>query len=434
MMMNYESKELKLLDDRVVDKLGAITLADIPDPRPHCPVRLAGATPILERLWRVALDDAESNIRDTELGKYFAGGAKFGSVVFTRDISYSGVLGLNCLYPDIMRTSLDVTRRVHWKAGFAVTPGHAVPAIDVPWEETGLDNTAFKDRYHTNCYSRRTDDVIWLWAARDLFDGIKPTRDDWLWLYEYGVKFFERFYLPFFDPADGLYRGQVSFVDVTWPHRGRATSGYPAHYTVEDCLMIKASSTNALYLKGLRVMGEAAEILGRAGEARGWAERAEKLREAIQNNLVKPDGRIACYKDRHRNLSPHSDALGTALCILHDAVDKTTGTESVRRYPKTPIGIPVFAPFFPNDLMYHNNSSWPFVDALFLSAAEKALGESQAAYNLALLARVVKADGFHELVDMRSGTGAVAGSGHQLWSAAAFISACRRAGLKTTVE
>ncbi|MFA7157672.1 MAG: hypothetical protein WC299_00100 [Kiritimatiellia bacterium] len=425
--MHYESKDLKLLDDRVTDRLGTITLADIPDPQPRCPARLEGTTPILERLWRVALDDAESNIRETELGKYFAGGAKFGAIVFTRDISYSGILGLNRFYPDIMRSGLDVTRRVHWDTGFAVTPGHAVPAIDVPWEETGLDNTAFKDRYHTNCYSRRTDDVIWLWAARDLFSLGTTSREDWTWLYDWGMKFFERFYRPFFDPVDGLYRGQVSFVDVTWPERGRATSGYPAHYTVEDCLMIKASSTNALYLKGLRVMAEAAETIGRKDEARNWTERAEKLKGAIQNNLVAKNGRIACYKDRHGDLSPHSDALGTALCILHDAVDKLTGAESARRYPKTPIGIPLFDPFWPNDLMYHNNSSWPFVDALFLWAAEKVLGESQAAYNLALLARVVKPDGFHELVNIRSG--AVIGSCHQLWSAAAFINASRRAGL-----
>jgi len=426
----YDSPDLKLLDDRVVDRLGTWTLADLPDPQPRCPVRLADTTPILERLWRVALSDAESDIRETASGAFFAAGANPGwnSVIFTRDISYSGVLGLNWLYPDIMRSGLDATRRDHWSLGFLIPPGYVVPAIDVPWEESELDYPAFMARYQTGPWSRRTDDVIWLWAAHDLLSRGPSTRDDWAWLYDWGAKYFERFYRPFFDPADGLYRGQASFVDVTWPGRGKGPGGYPEHYTLEDCLMLKAASTNALYLKGLRVMGEAAERLGRAEESRGWLERAQRLREAIQHHLVRPDGRIAYYKDRQGRLSPQADALGTALCVLHDAVDTKTGAASLRRYPQTAVGIPTFDPFFPTDSVYHNNSSWPFVDALFLSAVEKALGESQAAYNLALLARVVKPDGFHELVNIRSGT--VIGSGHQLWSAAAFMGACRRAGLK----
>ncbi|MCA1810056.1 MAG: hypothetical protein ABR497_07985 [Kiritimatiellia bacterium] len=428
--MIYESKELKLLPDRVIDRLGEITLADIPDPQPQCPVRLAGATPLMERLWRVALHDAETNIRDSDQGRYFAGGAKFGTIVFTRDISYAGVLGFNGLYPEIMRSGLKITREVRWKAGFVVTTGHVVSGIDAPWEDPGLDNQGFKELYNTNCYTRRTDDVVWLWAARDLFAKTSPGQAEWTWLYENGKRYFERFYRPFYDADDGLYRGQISFVDVRWPHKPRA-GGYPAHFTVDDCVMLKASSTNALYLNGLRVMAEAAEQLGLQDQAVEWQRRAQALRNSIQAHLVRPDGRIACYKDRHGRLSGHVDALGTALCVLHDAVDAETAARSVKHYPRTDIGIPLFDPFFPHDSMYHNNASWPFVDALFLAAADK-VGESQAAFNLALLARVVKADGFHELVDMRNG--AVVGSGHQLWSAAAFVSACRRAGLQMTTN
>ncbi len=423
----YKGDELRFYEDRVCDRFGCINVDDMPDPQPDCPVRLKEVTPILERMWRIAFWDIESNILETEKGRYFGGGAKFGPKVYTRDISYSGVLGLNEFYPQVMRDSLEVTRKVRWDTGFTVSRGHAVPEIDVPWEELDIPEAEFTSRFTTNNYSRRTDDVVWLWAASDLFTRQNAPAADWRWLYETGQKFFKRFYAPFYDPSDGLYRGQVSFVDVRWPHKESA-GGYPSHFTVKDCLMLKASTTNALYLKGLSVMAEAAEKIGLKGESEDWADRAAKLRESIQKHLVASEGYIVCYKDRHGKKSHHTDALGTALCILHGAVEKETAEFSAKHYPTSEIGIPLFNPFFKHNKMYHNYAAWPFVDAFFLSAKETALQKSQCAYNFALLARTVREDGFHEVVDMRSGE--VGGSGHQLWSAAACLNACRRAGLQ----
>jgi len=428
--MIYEGSELRLLADRVVDRFGEVLLRDLPDPRPTCPLRLAGATPILERLWRVALWDVESNIRETALGRFFAGGAKFRATVYTRDISYSGILGLNRLYPELMRSSIEVTRRALRACGFRVSRGYAVPAIKAPWEELDVSEIEFRDKFGSNNYCRRTDDVVWLWAAHDLLRGQNATRGDWEWLYQTGCEFFETFYRHFYDPEDGLYRGQASFIDVTFPDRPRPVGGYPSHYTLEDCLMLKAASTNALYMKGMGVLSDAAARLGREEDAAGWEVRRQTLRGAIQRHLVGPDGRLRYYRDRHGALAERAEALGTALCALHDALDPEISARCVSLYPKSEIGVPVFDPFFENhDGAYHNNGSWPFVDTFFLSAAEKALGVSQCAFNLALLARTARTDGFHEVVDMRSGE--VIGSGHQLWSAAAFINTCLRAGLKT---
>ena len=428
--MTYEGAELKLLEDRLIDRLGEVRLGDLPDPQPECPARLVGATPMLERLWRVALRDIESNIQETEDGRYFGGGAKFGVTVYTRDISYSGVLGLNRLYPQVMRDSLEATRRVRRKAGFTVSRGHAVRAIEAPWEDLDVSEPEFKDRFHTNSYSRRTDDVVWLWAASDLFALHGAEGADWEWLYSTGAEFFQAFYSYFYDPEDSLYRGQASFIDVAWPERGRV-GGYPQHFKIDDCLLLKAASTNALYLKGMRVMAEAATQLGKTEESREWSARADRLAKAIREHLVDADGRIVYYKDRHGELSERWEALGTALCALHGAVDAETARRSVERYPQTEIGIPVFHPFLEHDRVYHNKAAWPFVDTFFLAGAEKATGESKAAYNLALLARTARdEDGFYELVNML--TGEVRGSGRQLWSAAGFVNACVRAGIEIT--
>jgi len=62
-----------------------------------------------------------------------------------------------------------------------------------------------------------------------------------------------------------------------------------------------------------------------------------------------------------------------------------------------------------------------------MAAKEKAFGIDCTAQNAALLARTCLQDGtFHEVVNMQ--TKEPFGSSSQLWSAAAFIDVCRRAG------
>ena len=74
-----------------------------------------------------------------------------------------------------------------------------------------------------------------------------------------------------------------------------------------------------------------------------------------------------------------------------------------------------------------NNSSWPFVDTFFLKAMELADGQSHVALNAALLAHSCMGEGtFHEVIDYR--TREAKGSARQLWTAAAFIDVCQRAG------
>ncbi len=185
------------------------SLNDLPDPQPKLDVRLKNATPLMERLWRIALSDVESNIVETDDGKYFGAGKSFGVVVFTRDISYSGVLGLNKLYPEIMKQSLRATRDVRLRLGFTVQKEYVLENIDVLWQPEDISEVGFAQKYHTNSYCRRTDDVVWLWCAYDLFSKT-GTKEDWQWVYKMGNKFFEEFYDPFFDSTDDLFYGQRS--------------------------------------------------------------------------------------------------------------------------------------------------------------------------------------------------------------------------------
>lgn len=422
--MHYDNPPLFLGEDVIRDALGERTLSDLPDPQPQHEMRMQGATPLMERLWRIALDDCERNIVETEQGRYFGAGAQFGVTVYTRDISYAGILGLNRLYPELMKSSLEVTREVRLGLGLRVPGGYAVESIDADWIDEGMDERDFFEKHNTNCYTRRTDDVVWLWCAYDLF---RRTADnyDWQWLYETGTRCFERLYDPFLDSQDGLYRGQASFVDIHFAEH-RAT-GYPQDWSIADCVLCKTLSTNCLYVKGLEVMARVADLLGRHAHTRDWQERLDALKESIRRELLKPDGTLAYYKDRWGCLSERRGALGSAFAVLAGIVEGDEARAALADYPVTDAGVPLFHPFYSIDNYYHNNSSWPFVDTFFLAAQERAHGDDRTARNAALLARVVQADGFHEVVDMRDKS--VKGSGHQLWSAAAFIDVCRRAGL-----
>jgi len=423
--MKYNKFFLILNDTSVTDALGTNSLNDLPDPRPKLDVRLENVSPLIERLWRIALSDIESNIVETDNGKYFGAGALFNIIVFTRDISYSGVLGLNKLYPEIMKSSLRATRDVRSRLAFKVQTEYVLDNIDVPWQPEEITEQGFAQKYHTNSYCRRTDDVVWLWAAYDLFSK-HGTKDDWQWLYKMGSKFFDEFYNPFYDCEDDLYHGQASFVDIH--SAAHKATGYPQDWDLKDCILVKSLSTNCLYVRGLEVMAVVSEHFGHEKEEDMWEVRAADLRKAIRDNLLNSDGTLSYFKDKHGNLQPRRDALGSALAVLMDIVEGEEARAALKNYPVTDVGVPLFHPFFPENNYYHNNTSWPFVDTFFIKALEKSDGENRTALNAALLARTCVNDGtFHEVVDFRDKK--PGGSGSQLWTAASFIDTCFRAGL-----
>lgn len=430
------------------DPLRTITVEDLPEVSPRHPLRLREATPLLERLWGMALFDCEINIVERDGLRYFGAGDNFADGVFTRDICYSGILGLNRVYPDLMWDSLERTRAVRRKLGFKVSHGYAAKEIDAPWEIVDLSREEFKARYQTAPITQRTDDVVWLWCAADLLHHDSGDGRRREWVYDEGRHFFEEFYNPWHDPEDGLYRGQASFIDIHF--LDKVATGYPPEWTPVDCVMVKALSTNCLYARGLQVMAELAEGLGRQAEAGRWQDRREALVAAIRRELRFDDGTFTYFKHADGRLEQRREALGTAFTVLLGVVDGAAAAAAVAGYPVTGKGVPIFHPFFDRDAWYHNNSSWPFVDTFFLMALEQLDGVDRSQENLALLARTCVNDdvvgrwkfdengelregrrydpgSFHELTDFR--TGDIKGSANQLWTAAAFIGTCFRAGL-----
>ncbi|WP_194768616.1 MGH1-like glycoside hydrolase domain-containing protein [Tamlana sp. I1] len=422
---NYEEEHLKISEKHISDSLRTITYKQLPNRSPVNTSTLKGVNKLTHKLWDIALTDIESNIIETKNGRYFGAGKKFGLIIYTRDISYSGILGLNILYPNEMLSSLKVTRETRLNLGFRVPEKYVTSKLDIPWQPEPITEGEFVRKYHTNNFLRRTDDVIWLWAAEDLFNK-NPNLADWQWLYDNGVECFKSLYKPFYDASDGLYRGQASFIDIHF--EDNKASGYPEEFSIADCVLIKPISTNCLYYKGLLAMANVCEILGKSEESIKWKNQAISLKKAINENLKFEDGTFSYFKNQDGTLAPRREALGTALAVLTGVVEDDEAKKALKSYPESWSGIPLFTPFYPWERSYHNKTSWPFVDTFFLWAKEVANSESFSDKNAALIARTcVKEGSFHELVDWT--TKEPIGSGSQLWSASSFVNVCLRNNL-----
>lgn len=388
-----------------------IRVADLPTVHAEEPIRLSGATPLAQKAWRIAYADVLSNWH----GAYFGAGEGYPQL-YERDISLSGILALNRLYPEKMLASLKKCAEEHHRLaeGWVVEPFYHVPEIQAPWilRERG------------SALMRRTDNVLWIWSAGDLFQK-HPEMADWRWLFDEGKRSFRLFYDYMFDPLDGLYRGQQVFIDLpTYDWRKdekRPASGYPPGWSFSDCVLAKSLSLNAAYFKALNTMADAAEKLDRPGDAAVWRNRADELGRAIVRTLEKPDGTFAVCKARDGSVVGNRDALGTAFAVLTGVLKRP---EDARRalvgYPMHDWGIPLYEPFFSHWRTYHNRTSWPQVDTFFLWAKEMAEHRDHSALNAAYLIAYLARDGhYRELVRMQDKV--PTGKTKMLWTASSFL-------------
>jgi hypothetical protein len=429
----YEKGPLVLKANSLEDGLGQFVTNDLPSVSPKNTIALKPeATPLFKKMWAIALNDVEGNLITNDYGTYFAAGRRYTDRVYTRDISYAGILGLNALYPKEMMTSLRVTRNVVSTMGYKVSTEEVIKEIDAPWEVITDDRKQIMAQFKSNSITRRTDDVVWIWAVDDLFTS-HPEVADWNWFYTNGKNNFEQFYIPWYDKKDGLYNGQNTFQDLQ-------SEGYPEGYSQADCVLIKSTSTNCLYYKAMLSLANAAKKCNLPEESKAWIKKAESLKKAILKELLLPNGTFTYFKDRNGKVLPNQHNLGTAFAILFGIVKGETARKAIENYPWNQYGTPLIHPFLDKGTGDHNAAAWPFCDTFFLQAKEIADGKDYTGYNAALLARTMgtkfseKRDkewggfgSFHEKVPLPSGL--ISGSGSQLWTSAAFMNVCLRAKL-----
>ena len=105
--MLFKSSSLNMQSTFIKDSTKCVLLSALPNLVPKLFLRLKNVTPLIGKLWNIALYDVESNIIETENGKYFGAGkdkeARFWNAVqrqaliagmITKDIENYGLLKL----------------------------------------------------------------------------------------------------------------------------------------------------------------------------------------------------------------------------------------------------------------------------------------------------------------------------------------------------
>jgi len=275
------------------------------------------------------------------------------SGVWTRDVSYSIILSMAYLQPKVAMNSL--MRKVSNKKKII--------------QDTGTGGA----------WPASTDRMIWAVAAWEVY---KATGNkDWLeQAYQIIKNSIDDDLATIYDPITGMVKGESSFLD--WREQTYPKWMQPADIFESECL-----GTNAVHYQANRILSKMATALNQNQVAEKHKLIAEKIKAGINQYLWLPEkGYYAqfLYGRNFKLISPRSEALGEALCVLFGIADEARARQIIASTPVTSFGIPCIFPQIPNIPPYHNNGIWPFVQTYWLWAAasvnnEKSVMESMSA-------------------------------------------------------
>jgi glycogen debranching enzyme len=281
----------------------------------------------------MALEEMEKAIEPDSTfrtGKEWAG-------VWTRDISYSIILSMAYLQPKVAQYSL--MRKV--KNGKII-------------QDTGTGGA----------YPVSTDRMIWAVAAWELY---KATGDkDWL-REAYGIikNSIDDDLQNIHDDITGMVRGESSFLD--WREQT-----YPKWMQPADIFESENLGTNAVHYEANMVLSQMASLLKNEPDAKKYKAVAERIKDGINKHLWMNDkgyyGQYL-YGRNFKILSPKSEALGEALCVLFGIADEKRQKTIVENTPVTAFGISCIYPQIADIPPYHNNAVWPFVQSYLALAS-----------------------------------------------------------------
>lgn len=261
--------------------------------------------------------------------------------VWTRDVSYSIILSMAMLQPEVSRISLE----------------HKISPKGTIIQDTGSGGA----------WPVSSDRQIWGIAA---FEVYKATGDQtWLRrIYPVIKQSLEDDYATIYDPETGLVRGETSFID--WREQS-----YPRWMLCADIYQSEALGTSVVHAQAWKTLSEIASLLGHDGEARTYAARSAKMAQAINDKLWLNDkGYYAMYLYGRDNLivNPRAETLGESLAILFDVASPQRAKLITEKNPVTPYGPAIFIPQISDMPAYHNNALWPFVASYWTLANAKA--------------------------------------------------------------
>lgn len=331
--------------------------------------------------------------------------------VWTRDTSYAVDLALAAIDPARAKNSL---------------------LYKLSERRNGGDLQIVQDTGSGGSYPVSTDRVVWALGAEELLkylDGAE--RAEFLARAFTAVRnTVEHDRAVVFDPHDGLYRGETSFLD--WREQT-----YPS-WTAADTVHIgtsKALSTNVAHLRILELATILAREQGDTALAERYASWSHSLVDAMRHRFFLEDrGQFSSFIMTPLDTAPtrRYDLLGSALAVLSGVATEDQARAAVASYPHLPAGPPVIWPQQPGVAIYHNRAMWPFVTAYWLRAAQSVRNDAAVSLGIASLMRgaalnlsnmenfeMVTGDAW---VDDGELSGPVVNSQRQLWSVAGYLS------------
>ncbi|MEP6465168.1 MAG: carbohydrate-binding protein [Parafilimonas sp.] len=293
--------------------------------------------PISDALYNMSLEEMLNAIQPDSTfrtGKEWAG-------VWTRDISYSIILSMAYMQPEVAIKSL--LKKVNKK------------------------NRIIQDTGTGGAWPCSTDRMIWAVAAYEVY---KATGNkDWLkQAYTIIKNSIDDDEHVAYDATTGLVRGESSFLD--WREQTYPKWMQPADIYESECL-----GTNAVHYEANIVLAKIATILNNNDVATKHEAIAMQIKNGINKYLWMPDkGYYAqyLYGRNYKIISPRSEALGEALCVIFDIANQQQQKQIVSKMPFTDFGVTCIYPQIPNIPPYHNDAVWPFVQTYFTWAAVKA--------------------------------------------------------------
>jgi hypothetical protein len=398
-----------------------ITFFETPD---HAVIRTGNV--MFDGLYAMAVHEAVQNsVSQIKDGAYNHGTpinleayqtGEFWTYVWTRDLSYSVYLAL---------AQFDSQRAIN---SLLFKTSILKPSI-----VGGYRNQIIQDTGSGGSYPVSSDRVVWALGAAQTLKFLPAAEQE---------KFLEQVYPILhdtieqdrrlvFDAADGLYRGEQSFLD--WREQT-----YPG-WTKDNVLSIAMSKALSVNVADYFLLNTAAGYAGRLGQTADqarYAQWAEDLKRSINGRFFDPEaGLYSTYllSDGVNEIRVHRyDLLGESLAILLDVADQPKAEVILKNYPVGPHGPPVVWPQESTVPIYHNQAIWPFVTAYWIKAARRANNpaavdagirslEHLAAFNLSNMENFDFVTGLAEVKGQHL-DGPVINSRRQLWSVAGYLS------------
>ncbi|TDC95478.1 hypothetical protein E1161_04680 [Saccharopolyspora aridisoli] len=377
---------------------------------------LRSGSALLDGLYALAHHEAERNEADQITDGSYNNGepvpcpggcfitGKLWTYVWTRDVSYSADLGLTAADALRMRNTLD----------FKLSDRR----------DGSGDTQIIQDTGTGGSYPNSSDRVVWALGASEILDWLPDGERE-----AFAARAFdairntvEHDRKVVFDPVDGLYLGEHSFLD--WREQSYAD------WTKDDVATIATSrslSTNITHWAAIDAASRLAAGVGDQGAAAKYRSWADELMEAIRAKFWLPEkGQFSQMLSTELDTSPVNryDALGTSLAVLTGVASPEQAEQAVRNYPQTEFGPSVLWPQQQGVEPYHNNGIWPFVTAYLMRAAAQTGNDGVAHAQARSLVRGAALFGTNkENINLLNGTTETAlNSDRQTWSVAGMMS------------